>query len=379
MDARSDPPYADTFFICWGDEILNMIVRIFTFPIPDSGFIPLSLLVALLITLPACDVAREGSAQNTPLRMGISVPANPSHAWRAPLATRSLLLAIEQSGHRIIAVGERGHILYRQERIPWRQAQVPTQVLLTGLSFSHARHGLAVGHDGIILATDDGGQTWRKVREAIEEERPLLDILSWDRFGIAVGAYGYLLETKDGGQSWRPGAIREDHDFHLNAIAMTPDAITGAITENSRIYIAAEAGYAYRSDDLGDTWQTLDPPYDGSFFGIHPIDGKKVIVFGLRSHLFASEDAGETWRPVNTGIQATLTSATSLRDGRILVTGHGGNLLLVDRALRRTRHAQLPERKDLSAAVEIAPNRILLAGEGGIRAIDLRQVFSDAP
>nr|VFK14477.1 MAG: hypothetical protein BECKLPF1236B_GA0070989_106211 [Candidatus Kentron sp. LPFa] len=27
VDARSDPPYAGTFFICWGDETLNMIVR----------------------------------------------------------------------------------------------------------------------------------------------------------------------------------------------------------------------------------------------------------------------------------------------------------------------------------------------------------------
>nr|VFK59437.1 MAG: hypothetical protein BECKUNK1418G_GA0071005_100712 [Candidatus Kentron sp. UNK]VFK68737.1 MAG: hypothetical protein BECKUNK1418H_GA0071006_100540 [Candidatus Kentron sp. UNK] len=28
VDARSDPPYAGTFFICWGDETLNMIVKV---------------------------------------------------------------------------------------------------------------------------------------------------------------------------------------------------------------------------------------------------------------------------------------------------------------------------------------------------------------
>nr|VFK61373.1 MAG: hypothetical protein BECKUNK1418G_GA0071005_10176 [Candidatus Kentron sp. UNK]VFK72386.1 MAG: hypothetical protein BECKUNK1418H_GA0071006_11126 [Candidatus Kentron sp. UNK] len=27
VDARSDPPYVGTFFICWGDETLNMIVK----------------------------------------------------------------------------------------------------------------------------------------------------------------------------------------------------------------------------------------------------------------------------------------------------------------------------------------------------------------
>nr|VFK09379.1 MAG: hypothetical protein BECKLPF1236B_GA0070989_100819 [Candidatus Kentron sp. LPFa] len=27
VDARSDSPYAGTFFICWGDETLNMSVK----------------------------------------------------------------------------------------------------------------------------------------------------------------------------------------------------------------------------------------------------------------------------------------------------------------------------------------------------------------
>nr|VFK13015.1 MAG: Predicted RNA binding protein YcfA, dsRBD-like fold, HicA-like mRNA interferase family [Candidatus Kentron sp. LPFa] len=34
MDARSDPPYAGTFFICWGDETLNMIVKM----LQDDGW-----------------------------------------------------------------------------------------------------------------------------------------------------------------------------------------------------------------------------------------------------------------------------------------------------------------------------------------------------
>nr|VFK44784.1 MAG: Uncharacterized protein BECKTC1821E_GA0114239_10404 [Candidatus Kentron sp. TC] len=351
----------------------------------NGGSIPRYLLIALLIIPPAHNAAREGSAQEEGVRrnsisVGIRVPENPAHAWRAPLATQSLLLAIQNTGNRIIAVGERGHILHGQKQTPWRQVDVPTQVLLTGLSFSDQHHGFVVGHDGVILATDDGGQTWRKAHEAAEEERPLLDVLSWDRFGIAVGAYGYLLKTENGGRSWRPDAIRQNHDFHLNAIAMTPNVITeNAIRKTGRIYIAAEAGYAYRSDDLGETWKTLDPPYDGSLFGIHPTDRDKVIVFGLRGHLLVSEDAGENWRPLPTGIQSALTRAISLDNGRILITGHGGSLVLVDHTLRRTRHARLPERKNLSSALEIAPNRVLLTGEEGIREIDPRRVFREAP
>nr|VFK51162.1 MAG: Uncharacterized protein BECKTUN1418D_GA0071000_10064 [Candidatus Kentron sp. TUN] len=314
------------------------------------------LFAALLIATSGHNSARGGTRLE-----------DPSYAWHSPLATRSLLLAIGKSD-RIVAVGERGHILYRQGAGEWRQAQVPTRILLTGLSFSDDRHGFAVGHDALILATLDGGQTWHKVHEAIEEERPLLDIRFRDnRFGIAVGAYGYLLKTKDGGANWYSSLVDKENDFHLNAIAITPDG---------RIYLAAEAGYVYRSDDEEDSWRILSPPYDGSFFGIYPTEGDKVMVFGLRGHLFVSEDAGEHWRSLDTGTRATLTSAIGLGNGQFLLTGHGGTLLLVDSHLRQVRHARLPERKAFSDAMEIASNRVLLVGEEGTRTLDLCDVFS---
>nr|VFK05810.1 MAG: hypothetical protein BECKLPF1236B_GA0070989_100113 [Candidatus Kentron sp. LPFa] len=37
VDARNDPPYAGTFFICWGDETLNMIVKVPSMAL-DPGF-----------------------------------------------------------------------------------------------------------------------------------------------------------------------------------------------------------------------------------------------------------------------------------------------------------------------------------------------------
>nr|VFK78455.1 MAG: Uncharacterized protein BECKSD772D_GA0070982_101529 [Candidatus Kentron sp. SD] len=335
---------------------------------------------------------------HAPAREAFRIPDNPAHAWSSPLATQSLLLAIEKSHGRTIAVGERGHILtYRKKkdsgepaRVPgirplsssaqsadmfqrgggeWPQAKVPTRVLLTGVSLSGAGHGWTVGHDATILATSDGGETWRKVHEAIDEERPLLDIHFWDdNTGIAVGAYGYLLRTEDGGASWRSGSVHPEHDFHLNAIAMAP-AVGGPI------YIVAESGYVYRSDDGGTQWRTRKPPYDGSLFGVYPLADDRVMVFGLRGHLFVSEDRGENWRAVETGTRATLTSAIGLDSGQFLLTGHAGTLLLLDADLRRVRRARLPERRALADAVEMAPGWVVLVGEGGIRTVELSGIF----
>ena len=61
--------------------------------------------------------------------------------------------------------------------------------------------------------------------------------------------------------------IMEGSDYHLNHIARSG---TG------RLYIAAEAGTIYRSDDDGQTWISLPSPYHGSFFGTLPLENDSL-------------------------------------------------------------------------------------------------------
>jgi len=79
----------------------------------------------------------------------------------APLAATSLLLDLAQAGDRLVAVGERGHVLLSDdEGVTWRQAKsVPTRAMLTAVYFADGEYGWAVGHDETILNTVDGGET----------------------------------------------------------------------------------------------------------------------------------------------------------------------------------------------------------------------------
>ena len=66
----------------------------------------------------------------------------------------------------VVAVGERGHVLVSgDEGRSWRQADVPSRALLTGVFMHDARLGWAVGHDEVVLRTRDGGLTWERVHE----------------------------------------------------------------------------------------------------------------------------------------------------------------------------------------------------------------------
>ena len=89
----------------------------------------------------------------------------PRAAQLMPRAAQSLLIDIARAGERLVAVGERGHVLYSDDSGQrWIQAPVPVSVMLTAVWFLDAQHGWAVGHDGMIIATDDGGASWRPDR-----------------------------------------------------------------------------------------------------------------------------------------------------------------------------------------------------------------------
>ncbi len=279
----------------------------------------------------------------------------------ARLATRSLLLDAVERGDLWVAVGERGHILVSHDRgASWTQSSVPTRVSLTGVWMHDARLGWAVGHDETILRTRDGGASWELVHAAPEAERPLLDVWFRDaENGIAVGAYGTLLATRDGGTTWNARPVSAE-DFHLNQIAAAADGT---------LYIAGEAGHLYRSDDHGETWQTLPAPYEGSFFGVLPLSDGALLAFGLRGKLFRSEDHGATWAPVASGTEATLLAGLELGGGRVLVVGLAGALLRSDDGGRSFRATPLADRK-ANVALLGAGGHVVLFGEGGARPLE---------
>ncbi|MEE4254409.1 MAG: YCF48-related protein, partial [Desulfuromusa sp.] len=224
--------------------------------------------------------------------------------------------------------------------------------------------GWVVGHDQVILRTGDGGKNWELVYENSEAESPLLDILFLDdKHGYAIGAYGQFMESFDGGSSWEGRWISED-DFHLNQIIAVGD----------QLFIAAEAGFVYRSDDQGQTWTLLDPDYQGSFFGIFPGEKGRLLLFGLRGHLFHSDDSGETWAAATTGTEASLTSGIRLSDGTLVITGLAGALLTShDNGSTFILH-QDPDRKGFSQLLQAADDSIIALGDFGVTKLPQQSI-----
>jgi photosystem II stability/assembly factor-like uncharacterized protein len=274
-----------------------------------------------------------------------------------PLATKSVLLDIVKApGGRLIAVGERGHVVLSDDGESWRQAKVvPTRSTLTSVVASGNRLW-AAGHDSVIITSGDGGDTWSRQHFDPERQQPIMDIRFFDdHSGAVIGAYGLYMTTDDGGEAWEDAYVDEDNEYHLN------DMVT---LDGDRQIIAGEAGYSYRSFDGGESWESLVLPYQGSMWGGQVFGDGCILFFGLRGHVQETCDFGDTWTELVSGTQSSLSGATVVND-TILLVGNGGTLLT-----RRDRggfevhtHSSGGE---LSAAVPLDDGRFVLVGEEGV-------------
>lgn len=277
-----------------------------------------------------------------------------------PRARRSLLLDVVRTNAGYFAVGERGHVLVSEDGQAWTQAKVPTRATLTTIATADGVLW-AAGHDGVIVHSTDGGQTWTRRRAAPwsydivdpSEGVPVMDLLFTDaRNGFAIGAYSLMLVTSDGGVTWTPrsvlgGAAEEapaaeepaadevaaaddwtfsdddlmldaESDPHLNAMAR---AGSGALV------IAGERGTFMRSRDGGQTWESKRLPYEGSMFGVLAWEDDHILVFGLRGNVLESRDLGDSWTEVETGITTSLMGGHALPGGGAVLVGANGAIL----------------------------------------------------
>jgi len=263
-------------------------------------------------------------------------------ATKSALASRALLTASARAGQRIIAVGAFGNIVYSDNGEEWRQADsVPTQTLLTTVTFLDDKEGWAAGHDSLILHTIDGGRNWEIVYEDLipdgDVPKPILDLHFSDRLhGIAVGAFSLLLITQDGGKHWAPVDTEALRGMLENA-GLEPEPNFNAITPlDDGFLIVGELGTLihYRpngqsTEDPDSHWRILQSPYAGSFFGAATLASHELLVYGLRGHCYRSEDSGTTWSAISTGTTANIYDALDVGDGNIIAVGAGGTILQV--------------------------------------------------
>ena len=132
------------------------------------------------------------------------------------------------------------------------------------------------------------------------------------------------------------------------------------------LYACGFESSAWRSTDRGEHWTHLDSTYDGSFYGILPLEGTALLAFGLRGRIYRSEDNGATWQLVPVEQRVMLATAGRLRTGLIVLAGQA-RAFLVSRDGGKSFAPWAPGLTTPVAQLLEAPDGTLLAfGEAGV-------------
>jgi len=185
---------------------------------------------------------------------------------------------------------------------------------LFDVDFVDATTGWAVGSDGIVLHTGDGGTTWAR------QPLPSLDSIAglgpgpggtdlrpsgWDdlfsvsfpdpRAGAVAGPGGTILVTADGGATWQwRGDRRYGGLTELTFADRHNGQAVGLATTGLSPYISVATA------DGGTSWELRQPPprstvANANFSGVDFLDAERGYIAGSTGRILATTDAGHTW------------------------------------------------------------------------------------
>jgi photosystem II stability/assembly factor-like uncharacterized protein len=301
-------------------------------------------------------------------------------------AGTAVMLAVARAGARLVAVGERGIVLLSDDNgNSWRQVATPVQVSLAAVQFVGERSGWAVGHLGVVLHTSDGGLTWRKQFDGIQAADAMVSAAATPDAKAAAAQMladgpdkpfldlhfedentGYIVGAYN--LAFRTGDGGKSWQ-PWQAHVPNPKSLHlyGMDAAGGALYLVGEQGTLFRSSDRGASFEALASPYKGSYFGLVTARSGEIVVFGLRGTAYWSGDQGRNWQQVDTGLQQALTAGIELADGSLALLSQGGDVLLSrDRGRSFTRQPN-PQPWPAAALAQAGDSSLILAGLRGVK------------
>jgi photosystem II stability/assembly factor-like uncharacterized protein len=263
-------------------------------------------------------------------------------------------IAAAPTGSGVLAAGSEGKVWRgTADGASWRVLPTPTRANLQDIAAWDSMHAVAVGNDGVVIITDDGGDAWRQVdapRSPVANK--LMRVRTdGDSEAWAVGEMGAVLHSTDFGASWVRSAPEQDaawNDVHVY---------------DGKVWLAGEFGRIAYSVDGGASWHRAASPVEASLMAISFRDPMNGIAVGVEGIVLLTGDGGAHWT------EAQKPTAEHLFDvawdgANWIVVGDKGQLLKGDALARHWEvlRASANER-GWHTKVLTTPTHYLMAGE----------------
>ncbi len=258
----------------------------------------------------------------------------------------------------------------------WKRQHTGTLAWLHSLFFLDQKRGWAVGSKGVLLATDDGGNTWKI------QPRPAEDILRDIYFSSESNGWlvcernlydlkgkdeprTYLMNTTDGGKSWS----------RVNLKGVEPDIllVRAVFSPSGRGWTFGEHGTLFKMQESEADWERLDSPTRHLLLGGTFVDDYRGWLVGAGATIIQTSDGGETWHvsqlPAAKGIRFNATSFIDNRTG--WAVGSGGSVF------RTTNGGRTWVAQNSGVATDLLDVKFLNALEGWASGVEGTLIHTD--
>lgn len=196
-----------------------------------------------------------------------------------------------------VAVGENGMIVRTTNGgSTWTSVSSGTTVTLTALHMANATTGWAVGYDRTILKTTDGGAIWSP-QSFTMSSRQVYDVFFIDAStGWTVGRddwpgyIAHVYKTTNGGTGWS-----------LTMMGTSSNLYSIWFTSSTTGCAVGSGGAIRKTTDGGSSWSARTSGTSNALYSVTFVDAQTGFAAGLNGTIIKTTDAGETWSPLTSG------------------------------------------------------------------------------
>ncbi len=251
------------------------------------------------------------------------------------------------------AVGDNGTIMHSKDGgATWTKQTTNVKLNFRSVSFINDKEGWIVGEEGVILRTKDSGETWTKLSSPVSEPLRGVQFIN-NKVGYAVGDGFSLLRTNDGGQLWSPTSFRLDLDLY------------GLYFVSEKIgFVVGGKGTIAATDDGALNVTTQATAVDQPIYGVHFISNDEGWAVGGNGQLL-KKVADTNWSRTSSGTDSGLFGVWFASKQRGWLVGKDGTILgTTDGGSKWVNEARLAF-PDLHAITGRSEQNALIVGNSG--------------
>jgi len=274
-----------------------------------------------------------------------------------PLAAKAPLFFVGKFGSRYYAAGAMGIIIYSDDGgQTWTQAQVPVRSTLLDLTCYNDKLCWAVGHESVILHSTDGGATWVKQFDGI-------------RYANEGLAY-YEKKAEENPDNELYPILVGEMEFAKEQGADKP-LFTVYFASETFGYTSGAYGMFLRTDDGGEHWypvmENIENDNFNHIFDFAPLPqpGRFFLAGEAGLFLLGNANEGHASRVHSVPWEGSFFTDVDTADGAIVLGGLRGRMYRTADEGNTWLVVEKPSTSALVSSTRLKDNRLVFGGVGG--------------